>query len=58
MWNLVREKVLRERGALPKEEGDVTREYKAMHAENILSSWLREDGKEREEIMLDMGKAN
>ena len=48
LWNLVREKVLRERGALPEEECDVKREYKAMHEENFLSSWLREDGKERE----------
>ena len=26
LWNLVREKVLRERGELPQEEGDVIRE--------------------------------
>ena len=31
LWNLVREKMLQDRGALPKEEGDVVREYKAMH---------------------------
>ena len=31
LWNLVRDKVLRERGALLKEEGDVIRDYKAMH---------------------------
>ena len=47
LWNLVREKVLRERGALPKEEGDVIRKYKAMHEENFLSRWFREDGRER-----------
>ena len=41
LWNLVREKVLRERGALPKEEGDATRKYKALHEEIFLSSWLR-----------------
>ena len=41
LWNLVREKVLRDRGALPNEEGDVIREYKAMHEEHFLSSWLR-----------------
>ena len=28
LWNLVREKVLQERGELPKEEGAVIREYK------------------------------
>ena len=39
---------LQDRGALPREEGDVIREYSAMHEENFLSSWLREDlfGKE------------
>ena len=42
-------KILRERGALPKEEGDAVREGKAMHEENFLSSWLREDGRERNE---------
>ena len=38
----MREK-LQERGAVPKEEGDVIRECNAMHEENFLSSWLRED---------------
>ena len=54
LWNLARERRLRERGAMPKEEGDVIREYNAMHDENFLSSWLREDLVERrrkEEIM-------
>ena len=32
---------------LPKEEGDVLGEYKAVHEENFLSSWLREDVKEK-----------
>ena len=36
-------KRLQDRGALPREEGDVIREYNAMHEENFLSSWLRED---------------
>ena len=48
LWNLVREKVLRERGALPKEEGDVIRKFKAMHEENFLSRWFREDGREKQ----------
>ena len=47
LWNLAGEKILRERGTLPKEEGDAIREYKAMHEENFLSSWSREDGRER-----------
>ena len=45
LWNLVGEKVLRDRGALPKEEGDVIREEKATNADKFLSSWWREDGK-------------
>ena len=56
LWNLFGEKVLRKRGALPKEEGDVIREYKAAHEENFLSSWLREDGKKKKDRRLEMGK--
>ena len=43
LWNLAREKRLHDRGALPREECDVIREYHSMHEENFLSSWLRED---------------
>ena len=39
---------LRERGALPEEEGDAVREYKAMHEEKF----SRKDGREKEEIMM------
>ena len=56
LWNLVRGKMLQDRGELPKEEGDVIREYKAMHEEKLLSSWLREDGKEKEERIMEIGK--
>ena len=35
--------MLEDRGGLPKEEGDSIREYKAVHEENFLSSWLRDD---------------
>ena len=45
-----------DRGELLEEEGDVIREYKAMQAETFLSSWLREDGKEKEEIIMEKGK--
>ena len=48
------------RGALPREEGDATREHKAMHEENFLCSWLREDvkskTKEDKEVRKDVGK--
>ena len=47
LWNFVREKVLQDMGELLEEEGDVIREYKAMHEEIFLSCWLREDGNEK-----------
>ena len=43
LWNISREKSLQERGAMPKEEGDVVREWNAMHEEKFFRSWLRED---------------
>ena len=55
LWNLARERILRERGALPKEEGDATRENKAGHESNFLSCWLREDGRQKEEGKVGMG---
>ena len=42
-------KILRKRGEFPKEEGDAIRKHKAMHEENLLSSWLRKDGRGKEE---------
>ena len=47
--NVARENMLQDRGALPKEEGDIVREYKAMHEDNLLSTWLREDVDDTEE---------
>ena len=47
LWNLARQKLLRERGVMPKEEVDAVRKYKAMHDEKFLGSWLREDGREK-----------
>ena len=49
LWNLAKEKTMKERGELPNEEGDVVRECKAMHEEDFWSSWLREDEKSKEE---------
>ena len=49
--DLTRNKVLQDRGALPKEEGNVIGEHKAMHEENFLSSWLKsKEGGRKEEI--------
>ena len=55
LWNLATEKVLQDRGALPKEEGDVLREYKAMSEEDFLSSWEAE-GKVKEERTKEMDR--
>ena len=35
--------MLEDRGALPEEEGDLIREYRAMHEATFISSWLEED---------------
>ena len=45
MWNLAKEKIMKERGELPDQEGDAVRKYRTMHEENFWSSWLREDEK-------------
>ena len=45
-----------DRGALPKEEGDIVRECKAMHEENFLSSWLREVGEDKKERLRLTGR--
>ena len=58
LWNLARNKALQDRGALPRR--DAITEYKAVHEENFLGSWLREDGKsktkEDKEIREDVGR--
>ena len=48
VWNIAKQRMLEDRGALLKNEGDLVSEYKAMYEENLVSSWLREDvgGKE------------
>ena len=51
-------RIIRERGALPKEEGDAIGEHKAVHEENLLSSWIREDGREKEERTAKMSDYN
>ena len=48
---LGKEKIMKERGELPHEEGDAVRECRAMHEENFWSSWLREDERGKEERM-------
>ena len=42
-WNIANTRMLGDGGALPKEDRDLLREHQAMHEENFLSSWLRED---------------
>ena len=48
-WNLAGEKILQDRGALPREEADIVRVYKAIHEENFLSIWLRKEVEGKEE---------
>ena len=35
LWNVAKEKMLKDRCALPKEDGDQLREYKAVHEEKF-----------------------
>ena len=55
LWNITTMRILEDRGALPKEDGDLLRGFQAMHEEHFLSSWLREDveGKEEEKERLN-----
>ena len=41
--NIAKKRMMEGRVVLPKEDGTQLREYRAMHEENFLSSWLRED---------------
>ena len=50
VWNIPKKTMLEDGGALPKEDGNQLREYRAMHEENFLSSWLREDVAEVERL--------
>ena len=38
LWNIAERRMLDDRGALPKEEGEIIREYKSMHEDNFLTS--------------------
>ena len=49
LWNLAKEKIMKERGELPNVEGDAVREYKATHEEHCWSNWLSEDERGKEE---------
>ena len=44
LWKLSKNKALQDRGALPREEGDVIREFQAMKEENT-AQLVEEDGK-------------
>ena len=57
LWNIAKKKkrMLEDRGALPREDGDLLAECHAIHEANFLSSWLRGDveGKEEERERLN-----
>ena len=42
-YGMLPERMLQDRGSLLKEDANQLSEYEAMHEENFLSSWLRED---------------
>ena len=50
LWSIAEKKMLEDRRTLPKEDGDLLREYQTTHEETCLSSRLREDveGKDEE----------
>ena len=43
LCNITKKRMLEDRGAVPRQDVDLLSENQAMHAENFLSSWLRED---------------
>ena len=51
-----KKRMLEDRGALPREDGDTLREFQAMDEENLLVSWLREDVEGKEQGMERMNK--
>ena len=48
--------MMQDRDASPKEEGDIVSEYKAMHEENFMSIWLREDVENKKERSRNVNK--
>ena len=50
-WKIAKKRMLEDRGALPREDGDMLRQYQAMHEENFLGSWLRLDAEGKVEEM-------
>ena len=48
-WNVAKQRMLEDRGAVGKDECDLVREYTAVHEKTFLGSRLRED---KEEIRL------
>ena len=47
--NIAKQRMLEDKGALPKEDGDQVRQLKALHEDNFLSRWLRVDMEVRRE---------
>ena len=44
LCHIATKRILEHGGVLPKEEGNIMRDYGAMHEESFLSGWLRELG--------------
>ena len=58
LWKIAKKKMVEDRGASPREDGALLLEHQAMHEDNFLSCWLREDveGKEERESLNEEAK--
>ena len=57
LWNLAGEKILGERGALPKEEGDAIGDHKSMN-DFFFEQLVKKNGREKEERMMIVSNEN
>ena len=58
VWTIAKQRTLEDRDALPVEEVNLVRDYNAMHEDNFLRSWLREDTEGKDEEVEEMRRTN
>ena len=51
MWNIAKKRMVEDGGAVPKEDGNLLREFEAKHEEHFLNSWLRDSTEDKVEDM-------
>ena len=56
LWNIAKKRVLAGRGAMPREEDDLVRQYEATYEESSLSTWPKEDTEGKAEEVEEMRK--